>query len=154
MIPNEVFEIMHDQPMAGHLGTRDKKLATIETMIWGIKIHDDKQTITVYIPEKASAKQLSNLNDNKKVSVFISQPLSHQSYQFKGEFISNHPATDDDHKIVNNYVDCLYEKYFKLFGYPREIIEPFAFTPAVAITFRADDVFKQTPGPGAGTKIN
>ena len=28
-----------------------------------------------------------------------------------------------------------------------------AYTPGVAITFRADEVFLQTPGPGAGTLL-
>ena len=39
-------------------------------------------------------------------------------------------------------------------GYPEAIARPmtqgFAYTPGVAITFRAEEVFRQTPGPGAG----
>ena len=43
-------------------------------------------------------------------------------------------------------------------GYPEEIARPltqgFAYTPSVAITFRADEVFLQTPGPDAGSPLS
>jgi hypothetical protein len=43
-------------------------------------------------------------------------------------------------------------------GYPPAIARPLvlglAYTPAVAITFRAREVFLQTPGPGAGTLLS
>ena len=42
-------------------------------------------------------------------------------------------------------------------AYPEEIARPFAlgtaYVPGVAITFRVDEVFLQTPGPGAGTRL-
>ena len=44
------------------------------------------------------------------------------------------------------------------FGYPEAIARPLtmglAYTPGVAITFRAEEVFLQTPGPGAGTLLS
>ena len=43
-------------------------------------------------------------------------------------------------------------------GYPEQIAKPlvlgFAYQPAVAITFRAEEIFLQTPGPEAGKKIS
>ena len=40
-------------------------------------------------------------------------------------------------------------------GFPEEIAwaftQGFAYVPGVAVTFRAEEVFLQTPGPGAGT---
>jgi hypothetical protein len=42
-------------------------------------------------------------------------------------------------------------------GYPEQVAKPlvlgFAYKPAVAITFRVEEIFLQTPGPDAGKKI-
>ena len=152
MIPNEVFELL-SQPMAGHLGTRDKKLTTTETFIWGLKINDDKQTVTVFIPEKGSTKQISNLTDNKQTSLFINHVISYVSFQLKGEYLSHHIANANEEDLIDKYIANFYE-YLSKHGYPREIVDQFAIKPAVAITFKVTEVFTQTPGPGAGTKIS
>ena len=43
-------------------------------------------------------------------------------------------------------------------GFPEEIARPLtqglAYTPSIAITFRAEQVYLQTPGPGAGTRLS
>jgi hypothetical protein len=43
-------------------------------------------------------------------------------------------------------------------GYPEQIARPLVlgmtYQPAVAITFHAEEVFLQTPGPDAGKKIS
>ena len=42
-------------------------------------------------------------------------------------------------------------------AYPDEIARPwalgFTYHPGVAVTFRVEEVFLQTPGPGAGTRM-
>ena len=34
------------------------------------------------------------------------------------------------------------------------LTQGFAYVPSVAVTFRAEEVFLQTPGPGAGTRLS
>jgi hypothetical protein len=44
------------------------------------------------------------------------------------------------------------------YGYPEQIAKPlilgFRYKPSVAITFRVEEIFLQTPGPEAGKKIS
>ncbi len=41
--------------------------------------------------------------------------------------------------------------------WPEEMVKPMilghAYRPGVAITFRVEEIFQQTPGPGAGDKL-
>ena len=39
-------------------------------------------------------------------------------------------------------------------GYPAEIFTGFTIYPSTAVTFKVEEVFVQTPGPGAGDKLD
>jgi len=81
--------------------------------------------------------------------------MSHEAYQFKGTFLSSRPTDEADiarqEAFRLRFLDSLRQ------GYPEEIARPlslgFAYRPGVAITFRVEEIFRQTPGPGAGEKL-
>ncbi|MFQ5973997.1 MAG: pyridoxamine 5'-phosphate oxidase family protein [Alphaproteobacteria bacterium] len=153
MIPDRVVEVLHG-PAIMFVGTRDAGLRPAHTCAVAAVVHDDRRTVTFFVPESRSARLLSDLRDNGRIA-FDFGWVSHEAYQLKGAYLSSRPTTDED--VARQ------EAYRRKFlaavrqAYPEEIARPlalgFAYNPGVAVTFRAEEVFLQTPGPGAGTRM-
>ena len=154
MIPDRVVELLHG-PAFMQVGTRDAQLHPVHAFVIGAVAHADRETVTVFIPEARSARVLSNLQDNGRVALGISL-ASHEAYQLKGTYLSSRPTGDEDIALQETYRTKLHAAARQA-GYPEEIARPltlgFAYRPGVAITFRAEEIFLQTPGPGAGNPM-
>jgi hypothetical protein len=155
MIPDRVVEVLHG-PSWIQIGSRDATLRPRHTIAVGAVVHDDRQTVTVFVPEARSAGVLGDLRDNGQIAVGVSL-ASHEAYQLKGIYLSARPADDADRARQETHRAAMLESAVEA-GYPPAIARPLvlglAYTPGVAITFRAGEVFLQTPGPGAGTLLS
>jgi len=154
MIPDRVVELLHG-PAFMQVGTRDAELRPTHAWAIGAVSHPDRETVTFFIPESRSAGVLSNLQHNGRVALGIVL-ASHEAYQLKGTYLSTRPTGDEDVALQEAYRAKLFAAARQA-GYPDEIARPFtlgfAYRPGVAITFRVEEVFLQTPGPGAGSKM-
>lgn len=153
LIPDRVLEVLHG-PAVMLVGTRDAALHPAHTSAVGAVVHDDRRTVTFFVPASCSARLLSDLQDNGRVA-FSFGWVSHEAYQLKGTFLSSHPTGEGDVARQQAYRRSLLAAARQV--YPEEIARPFAlgvaFHPGVAVTFRVEAVFVQTPGPGAGTRL-
>ncbi len=154
MIPDRVVEMIHG-PSYLQLGTRDETLRPAHTLAVGALVHEDRRTVTVFVPSERARRAVANLEANGRVALGIGQ-ASHESYQLKGVYLSRRPADAEDRARQEAYRKALLADALA-HGYPEEIARPFtqgfAYTPAVAITFRTEEVFLQTPGPDAGSRL-
>lgn len=155
MIPDRVVEVLHG-PAFMQIGTRDDGLRPAHTFAAGAVVHDDRQTVTVFVPTTRSGRVLRDLTGNGRIALGVSL-ASHEAYQLKGTYVSSRPTDDAERARQEAYRAALLASALEA-GYPEAIAWPmtqgFAYTPGVAITFRAEEVFLQTPGPGAGTLLS
>ncbi len=155
MIPDRVVEVLHG-PTWIQIGSRDEALRPAHTVAVGAVVHDDRQTVTVFVPTARSGRVLRDLTGNGRIAVGLAL-ASHESYQLKGTYISSRPTDDTDRARQEARRAALLASALEA-GYPETIARPLALglaiTPGVAITFRAEQVFLQTPGPGAGTLLS
>lgn len=155
MIPDRVVEVLHG-PTWIQIGSRDEALRPAHTVAVGAVVHDDRQTVTVFVPTARSGRVLRDLTGNGRIAVGLAL-ASHESYQLKGTYISSRPTDDTDRARQEARRAALLESALEA-GYPETIARPLALglaiTPGVAITFRVEQVFLQTPGPGAGTLLS
>ena len=155
MIPDRVVEILHG-PSYVQVGSRDDALRPAHTMAVGAVVHDDRQTVTVFVPAARSERVLRDLAANGRIAVGVAL-ASHEAYQVKGTYVSSRPTDDADRARQEAYRAALLQSAIEA-GYPEALARPFclgfAYAPGVAITFRAEEVFLQTPGPGAGTLLS
>lgn len=153
LIPERVIEVLHG-PAVMLVGTRDAALRPAHTSAVGAIVHDDRRTVTFFVGASCSARLLSDLRDNGRVA-FSFGWVSHEAYQLKGSYVSSRPTGDDDVARQEAYRSRLLAAVRQV--YPEEIARPFAlgvaYRPGVAVTFRVEAVFLQTPGPGAGTRL-
>jgi hypothetical protein len=153
MIPERVVEVLHG-PAFMAVGTRDSQLRPAHTVAVGAVVHSDRETVTFFVPEARAGRILSDLRDNGRVALGFGL-VSHEAYQLKGRYLSSRPTGDADIALQETYQTQLLAAARQ--AYPDEIARPLvlglAYRPGVAITFRAEEVFLQTPGPGAGTRM-
>src|SRR5262245_38623784 len=154
MIPDRVVEMLHG-PSYLQLGTRDADLRPAHTLAVGAMVHEDRQTVTVFVPTDRARRIVAHLESNGRVALGIGQ-ASHEAYQLKGTYLSRRPTDADDLARQEAYRKALLADALRA-GYPEDIARPFtqgfAYTPGTAITFRAEEVFLQTPGPDAGSRL-
>lgn len=155
MIPDRVVEVLHG-PAFMQIGSRDEALQPAHTYAVGAVVHDDRQTVTVFVPTARSGHVLRDLTGNGRIALGVAL-ASHEAYQLKGTYVSSRPTNDAERARQEAYRAALLTSALEA-GYPEAIARPmtqgFAYTPGVAITFRAEEVFLQTPGPGAGTLLS
>jgi hypothetical protein len=112
--------------------------------------------VTVFVPAARSQRVLRDLTGNGRIAVGAAL-ASHEAYQLKGTYVSSRPTDDADRVRQETYRAALLQSALEA-GYPDALARPFclgfAYAPGVAITFRAEEVFLQTPGPGAGTLLS
>jgi hypothetical protein len=154
MIPDRVIEVLHG-PAWIQIGSRDEALRPTHTVAAGGVVHDDRQTVTVFVPAARSKRVLRDLTGNGRIAVGVAL-ASHEAYQLKGTYVSSRATDDADRARQETYRATLLASALEA-GYPESIARPLtlgvAYTPGVAITFRVEEVFLQTPGPGAGTLL-
>jgi hypothetical protein len=111
--------------------------------------------VTIFVPTARSDRVLRDLQANGRIALGVSL-ASHEAYQVKGTYVSSRPTRDPERARQEAYRVALLASALEA-GYPEAIARPltqgFAYVPSVAITFRAEEVFLQTPGPGAGTRL-
>lgn len=153
IIPDRVIEVLRG-PAIMAVGTRDASLRSAHVCVVGAVVEDDRRTVTFFVPESRSERLLSDLRDNGRVA-FTFGWVSHEAYQLKGPYLSARPTTAEDVALQDAYRAKLLAAVRKI--YPEEIARPYAlgvaYQPGVAVTFRVEEVYLQTPGPGAGTRM-
>ena len=153
MIPDRVVEVLQG-PAFIQLGTRDERLRPAHVMAVGAVVHPDRETVTFFVPASRSERALSDLRSNGRVALGVGL-VSHEAYQLKGRYLSARPTTDEEIALQDTYRTKMLEAVRR--AYPDEIAVPlvfgFRYKPGVAITFHVEEVFLQTPGPGAGSKM-
>ena len=155
MIPDRVVEVLQG-PAWIQIGTRDAALRPAHTVAVGGVVHDDRRTVTVFVPAARAERVLRNLKENGRLALGIAL-ASHEAYQLKGTYVSSRPTDDADRARQERHRAAWLAAALEA-GFPEAIARPItlgaAYTPGVAIAFSTEEVFLQTPGPGAGTLLS
>jgi hypothetical protein len=121
------------------------------------KVSMDLQRITCFIGTKEGERTLSNLTKNPRMTLLIASALTYEAYQYKGAFIKSRPCTEEEALFQKTFKDEFMIHPPKLFGIEHFSEEGFSkmyfATPSVAVEFRVEEIFEQTPKKGTGEKI-
>jgi hypothetical protein len=135
-----------------HIGTRNASLQPNGGRALAVTVEPDGRHVVVYVTHAAAARLLPDLESNGQIAVGFGRPTDDRACQVKGVFIDARPATDEERPIVLAQWDGFLGK-LELIGIPRAATKTWVTWPAVAIRFRANALFDQTPGPAAGAPI-
>ena len=150
MIPDKVLKVMLNG--YGHFGSTSSNLVPAHIDTLGASCNPETDEATFFIRKSLAEKTLINLNDNGMAAVYLGLP-SHEAYQIKGQFIGSRNLTAEEFeassKIRNYFIDMI-----RAMGLPRENIEKlYGVAPDIGLTVKIKNIYIQTPGPEAGTKL-
>ena len=137
------------------VATRNDALQPFVTRGWGVLVHDDDRLrVSVCVPRQASARTLAALAANGRSAVSRGDQATFRAAQIKGRSVAV-----EDASAVTGALERAAEQ-FALFaenaaklGVPPHLAQALFTTDLVSITVIADEIFDQTPGPGAGKKV-
>jgi hypothetical protein len=117
-----------------------------------VRSDDQLATATIYVPIATSRDTLANLATTHRLAVVVTKPVEHMSVQLKGRSSTARLARADEEPFVRTRLDGLAD-VLDAIGVPRRVTRSFAHWPAFAIEMQVEEIFEQTPGPKAGTRL-
>jgi hypothetical protein len=140
------------------VGTRDSELVPELVRAWGPRISVDRTGVSVCVAMAAGARTIGNLRDNGRVAVTFALPADSHAIQLWGRCIGTGRPRRDDLTAVQQHRDAFARLNAGL-GVPLAFVEALwqrelAGSPdMVTIRFVVEQIFNQTPGPGAGSPL-
>lgn len=135
------------------VGTRDAQLLPECARAIGLRVWNDRRHLSLFIPEGPGRRTLENLRDNGKLAIGVSFPPDHRTLQIKGQLVAMEAATSEDSAFVNQYVTQL-AAVLDTVGLPVHIVERVNRHPCQRVDVLVQELYRQTPGPGAGSALD
>lgn len=120
-----------------------------------IRVRADRRTVEVFVDGERAVGLLRDLRAGSPVAVVCSEPVSHRTIQIKGERVTIEGLAPGDATFVSGKVEAVVAHIAQLGFPPTGLRAYFSYTPAqlAKFVFAATAAFVQTPGPGAGARI-
>ena len=135
-----------------HLGTRNAALQPNGSRALAVKVEEDGRHFVVYVAAVAAARLLPDLEANGQAAVGFGRPVDDRACQVKGVFVEARDASETERALISTQWDGFLASLEQI-GIPRAATRGWITWPAVGIRLRANAIFDQTPGPGAGAPI-
>jgi hypothetical protein len=117
-----------------------------------VEVDPDGRHLTVFIARAAAARIVPDLEANGHAAVGFGRPTDDRACQVKGVYVASRDATERERAAISAQWDAFLAS-LETIGIPRAVTQGWITWPAVAIRLRANAIFDQTPGPGAGAPI-
>jgi len=110
--------------------------------------------MTVLFPDESTRRLVESLQQNGELAVTVEEFPSHETYQFKGRYLHHREVIQDDLEVVDRIRRRFVKSLRPLFVHQSEdVLKAFVSPPALAVEFEVSEIYLQTPGPGAGTRL-
>ena len=154
MIPGKIVRFLEQYANVAFAGTRDRDLVPHGHRVSGWHVGAGGRTLTVLIPEPFTAHLVESLEDNGQLAVTVEEFPSHETYQFKGRYLCHRPFQQEDVEIVNRIRERFARNVRPIYSdVPESLFKAFVGKPCLAVELEVLEIYLQTPGPGAGTRL-
>jgi hypothetical protein len=155
MIPAKIIRFLEDRASLGFAGTRDSNLVPSGHRVPGWRVDQSGRTLTVFMPDASAPRLLEALRDNGRIAITFEEVGTHETYQVKGRYLSHRPVRPVDIEIAGAMRERFARGLRSLNNdeHVAALLAASIPTPGLAVEVGVEEVFVQTPGPGAGARI-
>lgn len=154
MIPGKILRFLDQYGNLAFAGTRGHDLMPYGHRVSGWRAGADGRTMTAFIAEGVADHLTESLEDNGRFALTIEHYPSHETYQFKGRYLRQRPLDRDDVEIVDRTRARFVKNIRPLYPHvPEAVLNWVIPQPGLAVEFEVDEIYLQTPGPGAGARL-
>ncbi len=138
-------------PVSVILGTVDPMNVPDVTRVMGLAAMSRRRLRVLVSTEARTAH--ANAQPGARVAVLVTNITNYRSIQLKGTVVTGvHERTAGDMALVHHHIDTFCEASPQVGLTPDSAVRFFSLDVA-AIVLDVDDLYDQTPGPGAGRRI-
>ena len=135
-----------------NVATASRDLEPNGTRAFAAVVEPDRLHVVVFVHAVAAPALLRDLAENPRLALTFARPADHRTAQVKGTFLGSRPATADDRAEVERQTEG-FLRSLEGIGIARAAMGGWNPWPATALRFRVEEIFEQTPGPGAGEPL-
>jgi hypothetical protein len=121
----------------------------------GCRVAADGLRVTIFIATEQAGRVLDDIRATGSIAaVMVETTSSYECYQIKGILAQLVPLTADDPARIRNYRQAFFQNITNT-GLPPTVsagILPEPPDAFIGVEFTPTEVFRQTPGPGAGER--
>lgn len=133
------------------VATSSQDLKPAITRGWGPRFDESTGRLEVSVTAPPGSATLLNLESTGSIAVTVSQPTTYRTMQMKG-VVERIDAPTDDHRVrVQVHLDRFFEE-IALLGVEADAGNLYLDDLRV-VSFTVAELFDQTPGPGAGSRM-
>jgi hypothetical protein len=151
VIEPEIVELL-ESPCAQIVGTVDDDGLPDASRGWGALVHDDGRRIRLLVASNA-ATTIRNLRTTGRIAFTATQFLTLRSVQVKGIAVAVEDPDEDDRARFTQFCAGCARALHEIDDTPEELVSRMVPSDVVACVMTVDELFDQTPGPGAGTRL-
>ena len=134
------------------VGTVDVGGVPDATRGWGVHSRPGEATTRVVLAADSEVA-LANLRSTGAVAVTVTDVASLRSAQAKGRAVALEPTDTDDLAVHEQQVAAFVTAAAEADGVERRLLERLPPDHLVTLVAAFDELFDQTPGPGAGERL-
>ncbi len=139
-------------PVSAMLGTADAMAVPDATRVAGVGALDGRRLRVLISPEARTARL--NAVAGARAAVLVTNIITYRSVQWKGRVISaGEGRTPGDLALLHRHIDAFCEASPRV-GIARELVVRLFPLEVVPLVIEVDALYDQTPGPGAGRRID
>ena len=107
--------------------------------------------VVVWVVAHTAGGAVANLQREPRIAVGASRPSSHQTFQLKGRAVTVRDAAPEAQATIERAFED-FVKEAGAVGLPARLLQPVVRWPALEIVVEVNEIYDQTPGPGAGER--
>jgi hypothetical protein len=154
-IPGMLLRFLQRASIA-YAGTRDGSLVPHLHWVCGWAAEPDPGLLAFFVAEPFAAGLSRDVAACPRIALTVEHIGPHETYQFKGDYSGSRELVATDR---NAYRSCR-ERFVRAvqeietrFAFSAETLERYVGEPAKVAVLRVEEIFLQTPGPGAGRRL-
>jgi hypothetical protein len=153
LIPGKLIRFLEHDANVAFAGSRDGDLVPFGHRVSGWRVGTDHRTVTILFPDEVLPRLVESLQQNGELAVTVEAFPSHETYQFKGHYLRHREIDDGDVEAADR-LRGRWVKSNRMFSHtPEDVLKGFVSPPSLAVDIEVLEIYLQTPGPGAGTRL-
>jgi hypothetical protein len=154
MIPVNITEEINTPGQAVSFGSTNSKKMPRIGRAFAVKAEGGNGIVSFMVPKQIFEPHVANLNESKHISLNVTYPPTHKSYQFKGECLNWKAAGQEELSTSEKNLEAFYQILIQWYGPDAAAhIMKYKTADVVHVQMKVSEIFDQTPGPEAGKKI-